>query len=247
MRITCANASGEKTMAKRYFRVTIHGYGGEIVLGRLTEEQYDFWEPFDEDQIIAHAMWDPYEENDENPVHDDEDPRFLGQWYELDDLEHVNGADADSAYITIDEYDSAEFRAKHIATIVETMSWNDFKEQYKPKHTENVIDLDELLYPNGFYEEDDPNGEEGEPKPLDNGDIPTCYVFFGMSSEKGTFGDYPIETDGEDLDIGALEFYTTQMPQSDNVLELNAYKDEDVYNDGGDTNGKGYYAQVWDW
>jgi len=58
---------------------------------------------------------------------------------------------------------------------------------------------------------------------------------------------YPIETDGEDLDIGALEFYTTQVPQSDNILELVNYKDQEIYNDGGDTNGKGYYAQVWDW
>jgi hypothetical protein len=103
------------------------------------------------------------------------------------------------------------------------------------------------LYPNGFYDEDDPDGEEGEPKPLDNGDIPTPYVFFGMSAEKGTFGLYPIETNGEDLDIGALEFNTTQVPQSDNILELTAYKDHLLDNDGGDTNGKGYYAQVWDW
>lgn len=247
MRITCANANGEKTMAKRYFRVTIHGYGGEIVLGRLTEEQYDFWEPFEEEQIIAHAMWDPYEESDENPIYDDEDPRWLGQWYECDDIEHVNGADADSAYVTIEEVSSAEYDAKHIADVVETMSWNDFKQKYEPKLTENVIDLDEALYPNGFYEEDDADGEEGEPKPLDNGDIPTPYVFFGMSAEKGTFGLYPIETDGEDLDIGALEFYTTQVPQSDNILELVNYKDQEIYNDGGDTNGKGYYAQVWDW
>ena len=92
-------------MSKRFFRVTIHGYGGEIVLGRLTEEQYDFWVPFEEEQIIAHAFWDPHEESDENPIYDDGDPRWLGHWNELDDIEHVYGASTDSAYISIEEVD----------------------------------------------------------------------------------------------------------------------------------------------
>ena len=234
-------------MSKRFFRVTIHGYGGEIVLGRLTEDQYDFWMPFEEEQIIAHAMWDPYEENDENPIYDDEDPRWLGHWNELDDIEHVYGANAGSAYISIEEVSGYDYGAEILNDLVSAMDWNEFKQKYNPKLTEHVLDLDEALYPNGFYDEDDAEGEEGEPKPMDNGEIPTPYVFFGYSSEKGAFGVYPIETDGEELDISALEFYTTQIPNSDNVLELVGYKDSEIYNDGGDTSGKGYYAQIWDW
>jgi hypothetical protein len=233
-------------MAKRYYRFSIHGYGGEIVLGRLTEEQYDFWQPMDEETIISHAMWDPYEESDENPIFDDEDPRFLGSWHELDDIEHVNGATSGSAWVTLEELDNLEYNANILNTLVENMDWKDFLEQYKPQVHETSLDLDDELYPNGFYEEDDPDGEEGEPKPLDNGDIPTPYVFFGMSAEKGTFSECDIESDGE-LDITKLNFSILHMPNDDAILSLTDYDNEPVCDQGGGTNGKGYYAEIWDW
>ena len=96
------------TDTKRYFRVFLSCYGGESVYGSLTQEQYEFWKDLDEEDIIAHAFWDPWEENNENPIFDDEDPRFLGYWHENDDLFHENGVSEDAAYITVEEYDSEE-------------------------------------------------------------------------------------------------------------------------------------------
>ena len=31
-------------------------------------------------------FWDPWSDEDGNPMTDDEDPRWLGQWYEIDDI-----------------------------------------------------------------------------------------------------------------------------------------------------------------
>lgn len=202
---------------KRYFRVFLTGYGGERVYGSLTQEQYEFWKDLDEEDIIAHAFWDPWEENDENPIFDEEDPRFLGNWNEFDDLLHENGVSEDAAYITVEEYDSEEYDSSLISTLFDTMSWEDFQTKYN-----SSVDEDD-------FEEVVENAQ---------------YVFTGYSSEKGTFGDYSIVTNGADFDPSKLAFMLTSNPQ-EVTLEATEYDGVEIYNDGGDTTGKGYYASIW--
>ena len=70
----------------RFYEIQIWGYGGELVYGRLTNEQFDFWE--DNEQMTSH-VWDPDEEDtDENPVNDPEDARYIGYWHDQDNIEH---------------------------------------------------------------------------------------------------------------------------------------------------------------
>jgi len=201
----------------RYFTIQLAGYGGETVCGTLTKEQYDFWKDLEEEDIIAHAFWDPYEENDENPVFNPEDPRFLGYWNELDDLYHGNAVTADSCYITITEIDSVDYQATEIAELVD-QSWTEFESQYSPEC--NEVDEEEI-------------GED------------TPYGFTGFSSEKGTFAEYIIETEGN-LDLSKFKFCLTLNPNSDTILEITEYAGEDVDIEYGDTTGKGYYANVWE-
>ena len=205
------------TDTKRYFRVFLSGYGGERVYGSLTQEQYEFWKDLDEEDIIAHAFRDPWEENDENPIFDDEDPRFLGYWHENDDLFHENGVSEDAAYITVEEYDSEEYDSSLISTLFDTMSWEDFQTKYN-----SSVDEDD-------FEEVVENAQ---------------YVFTGYSSEKGTFGDYSIVTNGADFNPSKLAFMLTSNPQ-EATLEAIEYDGVEIYNDGGDTTGKGYYASIW--
>ena len=40
-------------------------------------------------------FWDPYDGSEGNPITDDQDPRFLGYWHDIDDIEHVTGASMD--------------------------------------------------------------------------------------------------------------------------------------------------------
>ena len=205
------------TDTKRYFRVFLSGYRGERVYGSLTQEQYEFWKDLDEEDIIAHAFWDPWEENDENPIFDDEDPRFLGYWHENDDLFHEIGVGEDTAYITVEEYDGETYNSNNISTPLDRISWQDFQTKYNSTVDEN--DLEEVL---------------------EN----TQYVFSGYSSEKGIFGDYSIVTNGADFDPNKLTFMLTSNPQ-EVILEAIEYDGVEIYNDGGDTTGKGYYASIW--
>ncbi len=102
------------------YSISISGYGSEQVHGTLTKEQYDFWKDLEEEDIIAHAFDDPWDDTDENPVFDDADKRFLGHWNELDDLLHHWGADAGGAYIDIEDEDGNQIIGQ---------SWDDFEEE----------------------------------------------------------------------------------------------------------------------
>lgn len=92
------------------FTISINGYGGEVVLGKITKEAYEHWGNRDEDDeaLSSHLFWDPYEEEDGNDVTDDEDPRFLGQWWEIDDIEHTNGANVDACTVYVEDSDGNE-------------------------------------------------------------------------------------------------------------------------------------------
>ena len=88
------------------YEIRIDGYGGEVVAGKLTKEQYEFWvDKQDEEGMDSHLFWDAYSDEDGNPVTDDEDPRFLGSWWELDDIEHTNGANVDACTVTVKDED----------------------------------------------------------------------------------------------------------------------------------------------
>ena len=100
---------------------------------------------------------------------------------------------------------------------MDRISWQDFQTKYNSTVDEN--DLEEVL---------------------EN----TQYVFSGYSSEKGIFGDYSIVTNGADFDPNKLTFMLTSNPQ-EVILEAIEYDGVEIYNDGGDTTGKGYYASIW--
>jgi len=84
--------------------------------------------------------------------------------------------------------------------------------------------------------------------PLDDGTVPEPYVFYGMSAEKGSFFEGVVHVDdGSKFDPTKLKIYVEAQPNSDNIITEVEYAGEPVDNVGGDTTGKGYYAQVWDY
>jgi hypothetical protein len=92
------------------FTISINGYGGEVVLGKITKEAYEYWSKRDDDDeaLNSHLFWDPYEEEDGNEITDDEDPRFLGQWWEIDDIEHTNGANVNECTVFVEDENGNE-------------------------------------------------------------------------------------------------------------------------------------------
>ena len=92
------------------YTIEINGWGAEMALGTVTKEAYEFWGSKDEDDsgLHSHLFWDPYEAEDGNEVTDDEDPRFLGYWHELDDIEHTHGAFWDKCVVVVRDEDGNE-------------------------------------------------------------------------------------------------------------------------------------------
>ena len=93
------------------YEIEIYGYGGEIVMGKLTKEQYEFWIDHadrESEELHSHLFWDPWSDEDGNPMTDDEDPRWLGQWYEIDDIYHGCNALVDGCRITVTDEDGKE-------------------------------------------------------------------------------------------------------------------------------------------
>lgn len=67
--------------------ITLAGYGGEIVMGTITEEQYDYWDEHS-DQLDEFAAWGSESDIPEEMVIFDP-----GSWYDCDNLAHHNGVE----------------------------------------------------------------------------------------------------------------------------------------------------------
>jgi hypothetical protein len=88
---------------KRTYEIALSGYGGEIVLGSITKEQYDFWK--DRDDFDEHCNdWD-------NELEVPEDMVVVkdGCWHDVDNLGHECGAEFTSLnYVTVVDKESNE-------------------------------------------------------------------------------------------------------------------------------------------
>ena len=229
----------ETIKGPRFYRIQLNGYGGESAYMSISEKAHDFWQPICEEHgdydLSAYMTSDdddePEFENVENVpdeaqfLHDADDNNYKRPWYESHtEFEHSYGVEWGSAYIVVDEVDSMEYSANHVADVIEG---------------EN---LQELL--NTVEEE---SGWELELTSMGCSDeVPEGTEFIAQmySSEKGQFFDGVIETIGE-FDIKKLKVYTTEYLNGEDTVTGIEYEGIDIENDGGDTNGKGYSASVW--
>jgi hypothetical protein len=117
----------------RYYRIQLWGYGGEAEYMQLTKEQYNFWSKHIEEHgdgdavnycVSAEDGDFEFEDIDELP----EDMQFLkvegedysSSWYESPTgFTHQWGVDYGNANITVEEVDSEDYSARHIADIVD--------------------------------------------------------------------------------------------------------------------------------
>jgi len=83
----------------REIEITLSGYGGEIVIGRISEAAYDYWEGRED---LSDFVYDWDGEFEDVPA----DARFCtdGAWHDVDDICHENGCEAsDACYLTVDD------------------------------------------------------------------------------------------------------------------------------------------------
>ena len=135
------------------------------------------------------------------------------------------GCCSDSANINIEKVDSIEYNASHLEDIVENEDLNEFTSRIS-EETDWEVELTEGLKDGSKY--------------ANKGD----YVLQFMSSEKGCFFDGILETPGL-IDLKKLKFTIDEAPNGEDTLFGISYNGEEIDNQGGDTNGKGYSAAVW--
>ena len=227
----------ETLKGPRFYRVSITGYGGEAAYMNLSKEAFEFWnthseEHGDSDLTQYLTNEDPedcdYDELEIVPKEADfltsygEDD-YKSNWFEAPtEFLHQNGVEYGSAYITVDEVDSIEYRSKHITDVIDG---------------ERLIELVDKIQEDSNYEIE--LLDHGEELP-DEGEY-VCQLY---SSEKGSFFDAVIETVG-DFDVKKLKFMINEYPNGEDVIDGVEYDSVELDNNGGDTSGKGYSAHVW--
>jgi hypothetical protein len=80
----------------RDIEITLSGYGGEIVIGRISEAAYDYWQDRDD---LGDFVYD-WDGDMDVPA----DARFCtdGAWHDVDDVCHESGCEAsDACWITV--------------------------------------------------------------------------------------------------------------------------------------------------
>lgn len=230
-------------MSKRYFKIETGRYGGELVIGTVSKDFVDYWAPvLNEDgdseliEYITTAEWgDEVDESLPTMTEDGNVP-----WFEVDDLEHVNGPFEDN------EFTVTEIQLHEDAEYVDgLLQWKEgVDHDYSVRMYEEVTEIGEekrynyesYIYGREAYSNETELTEESD-------EYTPILTFF--SSEKGGFGEVYVETDGEDFDPELLQIGTVETDQA-TIIEAYWYDRRalQVDFDHADTNGKGYYASV---
>lgn len=225
----------EEIKGPRYYRITLNGYGGESAYIGISKDAFEFWHPVVEehgDNDIVNYMVNAeegdyeFDEIDEVPMSAqflyDKEYDFSRPWFEAgDEFEHSYGVEYTSAYITIEEVADDDYSSKWVADVIENENLSSLVEENE--HWESVVEMGVC------------------------GSVPdnVKYVAQMYSSEKGTFFEGIVETVG-DFDISKLKIYTTEYFNGEDTVSNVEYNGVDIDNQGGDTNGKGYYGAVWE-
>ena len=204
-------------MAKRKFRVEAGRYGGELTIGEINADFVDYWlEQDDEGELIDHLQ--KLEWGDEPEI---EGIPLIKKdfyaWNECDDIEHTNSAYADSNFII---------------TEVPADGSDDY---FYADYSDEVTIEPHCLHGREAYVDNS--------KPDDLTDYKPVLVFH--SAEKGSFGAWFIETDGEDIDTDEFAFTLVETPYWEQIEDL-YYKKEELESDwdGAESMGKAYHAMV---
>jgi len=223
----------ENLKGPRYYRILINGYGGESSYMSISKEAYEFWkdhtEQYDDNDLVNYMLnaedneFD-FEELEAVPTEaefmNDEDGQPCS-WYEPpNEIDHTYGVSYNSSWITVEEVVDGEYNSKQIRDVIDREQITDLNDKLYEEHDVEIVEMDCC--------------DEAEEE----------YIAQMYSSEKGCFFDGTIETVG-DFDPKKLKFHTMEYLNGEDTITLVYYDGVEVDNMGGDTNGKGYYASVW--
>jgi hypothetical protein len=113
----------------RSYNVSTWGYGGEVVMGTISREIYDY---FKENKLsVSDFAWDSdYAEVKEIP--EDMWPFTPGSWYDCDDLCHTNGVSRNAGHIQVDDENGNEILNRELDSIDGTDIQLSINDEYWP-------------------------------------------------------------------------------------------------------------------
>ena len=245
----------ERIKGPHYYNISLNGYGAETSYMRITKEAYDFWSKHVEEHgdsdaiqyILGAEDKKPNEVPDiefedmdgrdipreamfmHDPVGSEDEDRVGASWFEpVDEFDHTWGTTIDSdPRLYIEKVDGTDYGAKHLEDVVDGEALGDWLPAMEEKHTNEEADYYHDAY--GEHSYGDKYPEKGE------------YICQVISSEKGCFFQTTLETDTL-FDDKKLKWYIGEAPNGEDLIYGAEYDGEEIFNDGGDTNGKGYYV-----
>ena len=206
-------------MSKRIFRIEAGRYGGETVIGKVDKEFVEYFLEVDEESdLIEHVTsydWDDGQPDENAPI-----PKEDYYMWECDDIEHINSAYADSGFF--------------VTEVTGLDSKHDYSE------TETPLEAVMPLYGREAYSMGTlPDDEDIKD---DDNYVPTLAFHSG---EKGGFGCWFVETDGEPFDKYKFTYGIVETDMGEFIDSVWYDKKElECDYDYNDTTGKGYYAGV---
>lgn len=202
---------------KRRFRIEAGRYGGELTIGQINPDFVDYWldKGYDESDLLDHINSFEWEDDTDRDNEAPEVTEDFNAWYDIDDIEHLNGA-----------YSDSDWAVYEVAA--------DGSDDYD-------YDNERSIEPNHFFSREAYHNDE-VPDEINDDMVP---VMAFHSGEKGSFGCWFVETEGEDFDEEKLYFSSCETNVADIVERVWYNKEElDTEYDFADTTGKGYYVSI---
>ena len=98
-------------MSKKVYNIRGYRYGGEITIGQVTEEFYNYWAGSDEEEFTNYIL-DAWEDNEDEDI-----PEMTENgdhyWHDIDDILHFYGSHASSTVTLIDTETGEEEEVEH--------------------------------------------------------------------------------------------------------------------------------------
>ena len=218
----------DKLSGPRYYRITVNGYGGESSYMSVSKEAHDFWKNVSENDLIEYMLNASdddceFEDVSEIPPEADflrDDTGYVWPWYEAPgEFEHSHGVCISNAWINVEEVSNLEYNSQAIKDIIEGKDLQELIGEYDTNS--NMVESDSV---------DAPKDAE--------------YIAQIYSSEKGTFFEGTLLTYGE-FNPAKMKIFTTEYLNGEDTITSIEYDGQEVENFGGDTNGKGFSADIW--
>ena len=237
----------EALKGPHYYNISLQGYGAEACYMYISKEAFEFWSKHTEENgdqdAIKYIMNGedklPKEVNDiedlevEIPrdamfMHDEDENEVGYNWYEpKEEFDRTWGVTLDAnPRLVIDKVASEDFGADYIEDV-----YDDNLEEFIQKVDEDSNSEQEIWWEDHEYGNKYP--EKGR------------YICQVVSEEKGTFFETTVETPTL-FDQNKLKFAFAEAPNGEDLIYGVYYDGEEIYNEGGDTNGKGYYIYFYE-